>query len=655
MTKTKRTQRLRALNKQVERLERRLSDLKLRGDRLSHWRLGSFVLFFLLGSFIFVTWGALPWAVVNLILLLPFVLTVRWHRQVENSIKRHQLWLELKRVQVARMMLDWDHIPAREPCQVVENHPFATDLDLIGDRSMLRLIDVSITKEGGQRLCDWLLETEPNPRRTAQRQAVVQELMRFPTLRDRLILNATLAGGRFDADQSKQSMLGAGNGTVKAKWSAEPLLQWLGKEVETKSLRLVLIVLLLFVPLNLILLAGFLNGLLPPLWLISWLVYGAIMLSQSRKVGPLFRDAAYLNDSLRQLSAVFDILEARPFERSPALRELLLPLRKKDRRPSKQLRRANRLLSAAGLRINPVVAFMLNVFFPWDIFLAYRLTLFRQELAKLVPDWLDLWFELEALHGLANFGTLNPEATFAEFISVKVDIPTSGSNGEGTKRDLEPPLTAASLGHPLIPADERVYNDFVVHELGTVLIISGSNMSGKSTFLRSLGVNICLAEAGAPVLATSLRLVPFRIAASITIVDSLMDGFSFFYAEVRRLRALLEDLQKPHTYPLFFMIDEIFRGTNNRERLIGSRSFVQALVGCFGTGAIATHDLELVKLAETNDSIRNGHFRDDVENGRMVFDYKLHQGPCPTTNALKIMRLAGLPIDPEELVETGTS
>lgn len=647
MTLTKHGQRLRVLSNQIERLDRRLNELQRRGDRLSQWRLGSFAILLLLGSFIFVTWGALPWAVASLIMLIPFILTVRWHRQVEESIKRHLIWRELKSSRLARMKLDWDRIPKGTAVKIADNHPFATDLDLIGDRSMMRLLDVSITKEGGQRLCDWLLETEPNPRQTEKRQAVVRELMGLPALGDRLTLNAALASDHSIADLTKQSKKGAAERIIENKWSAKPLLQWLGTEVETRSLRIVSIILLLMVPLNLALLAGFIYGSLPPLWLVSWFVYGVITLSQSRKVGPLFQDAAYLNDSLRQLTAVFDTLETRSFEHSPALMKLIAPLRKDGRRPSEQLKRANRLLSAAGLRINPIVAFILNAFVPWDIFLAYRLTIFKKELAILVPEWLDLWFELEALNGLANFGTLYPEATFPDFAALKKDYSTHDRNGDGGKVDNETPFEAAGLGHPLIAADERIYNDFSVDELGAVLVISGSNMSGKSTFLRSLGVNICLAQAGAPVLADSLRLVPFRIAASITVVDSLMDGFSFFYAEVRRLRALLDDLQKPHDFPLFFLIDEIFRGTNNRERLIGSRSYVQALVGCFGTGAIATHDLELVNLAETNNRIGNAHFRDDVVDGRMVFDYKLHQGPCPTTNALRIMRLAGLPVEDE--------
>lgn len=651
MTSSKRLRRLQALNNQIDRLDRRLNDLKQRENLLSHWRLGSFTLLFLVGGAIFVTWGALAWAIASLVLLVPFALTVRWHREIEGGINRHEILRDLKQVQAARMALDWEHLPPGQPVHVEEDHPFAADLDLIGNRSLLRVLDVSITKEGGQRLCDWLLEIEPNPKRTADRQTLVSELIRMQALRDRLILNASLASGRIDEGRFKLSTMRAGDKTGDSKWSGELLLQWLGKDVDTGSLRLILLVLMLMVPLNLILLAGFINGLLPPIWLASWFVYGAIMVSQSPRTSPLFQDAAYLNDSLRRLAGIFNTLERRSFEQSPALKELLLPITEDGRRPSEQLGKANRLLSAAGLRFNPFVALLVNAVVPWDVFIAYRLGIFKKNLVLLLPGWLDIWYRLEALSGLANFGILFPDATFATFVELEADDSNFDGYRQRIDKDHVPAFDAINLGHPLIAEGVRVHNDFTIKTMGTLLIVTGSNMSGKSTFLRSIGVNICLAQAGAPVLADSLRLVPFRIGASITVSDSLIDGFSYFYAEVRRLKALLDSLQQPHRYPLFFLVDEIFRGTNNRERLIGSRAYVGALAGCFGVGIIATHDLELVKLAEAISSIHNAHFRDDIDNGRMVFDYKLRQGPCPTTNALKIMRQAGLPVDDNMLAE----
>jgi DNA mismatch repair ATPase MutS len=201
------------------------------------------------------------------------------------------------------------------------------------------------------------------------------------------------------------------------------------------------------------------------------------------------------------------------------------------------------------------------------------------------------------------------------------------------------------LGHPLIASDTRVMNNFHLDELGTAVIITGSNMAGKSSFLRAVGVNLQLAYCGSVVCAADMTVGMFRTFTSIRVSDSVVDGFSYFYAEVRRLKSLLMALKADDSIPLFYLIDEIFRGTNNRERLIGSRAYLQALVGANGVGLIATHDLELVKLEDELRPVQNYHFREDVINGKMRFDYRLRPGPSPTTNALKIMALAGLPVD----------
>jgi len=193
--------------------------------------------------------------------------------------------------------------------------------------------------------------------------------------------------------------------------------------------------------------------------------------------------------------------------------------------------------------------------------------------------------------------------------------------------------------------NQKVVNDFSIHKRGEIDIITGSNMSGKSTFLRTLGINLCLAYAGGPVNASLFQTSLFRIFTCIRINDSVTEGYSYFYAEVKRLRKLLTEVESDNNMPLFFLIDEIFKGTNNRERRIGSESYISALVGKKCIGLISTHDLELVTLEEILPDIRNYHFKEDVLDGQMVFDYKLREGPCPTTNALKIMQMEGLPID----------
>ncbi|WP_425461086.1 MutS-related protein [Fodinibius salinus] len=227
---------------------------------------------------------------------------------------------------------------------------------------------------------------------------------------------------------------------------------------------------------------------------------------------------------------------------------------------------------------------------------------------------------------MANFAWLHPHYNFT--------LPD---------KDAEKPFLATSLGHPLIPEEQKVTNDVSIDQKGNILLITGSNMAGKSTFLRTMGINLALCFAGAPVNAKTLSTIPFRLFCSINVSDSLDDGLSHFYAEVKRLRELLNLLNDNHQTPVFFMVDEIYRGTNNRERLQGSKAFLKQVAGKNGVGLVSTHDLELAGLEEEIPQLSNYHFAETLEDDKMSFKYKLKPGPCPTTNALKIMEMEGLP------------
>jgi DNA mismatch repair ATPase MutS len=277
--------------------------------------------------------------------------------------------------------------------------------------------------------------------------------------------------------------------------------------------------------------------------------------------------------------------------------------------------------------MNPVVGLLLNLVLPWDFIFAYLAAIYRQEVSRSLPAWFQSLTTLEALISLANLAYLNPNYSFP-----LIDP------------EAQPVFQVEGLGHPLIAAQQKVRNDFQIRALGQVALITGSNMAGKSTFIKTIGVNLCLAYAGGPVDAISFHTLPFRLHTCIRISDSLTDGYSYFYAEVKCLKSLLGELAEEGG-PLLYLIDEIFRGTNNRERLIGSRAYLRAIAGMEGIGLVATHDLELTSLAEENPLLSNYHFRDEVEAGRLVFDYTLRPGPSPTTNALKIMAMEGLPGD----------
>jgi len=599
----------------LERLKRQLDGLETRSRTLSRYRQATMVL----GGLLAVVGGmfnaGLGWVLLAIV-ILGFGVLVWGHRRIASGIRRRRLWLQIKTVHQARIDLDWEQLGAHSP-PADADHPFGNDLNVVGPRSLQQLIDVSVSQGGNLRLRQWLLETAPQREHALKRRTLIRELKGTSLFRDKLSLHAMLAS-RDKADL----------------WEGDRLLRWLraGEAVNVPSRLIWGLSVLAGVNVVLFLLNQ-LNG-MPGYWVFTFIPYAAIYLLYQSKISPLLHEAAALEQALSQFAGAFSYLESRRYVHTPALVDLLRPLLGAHQRPSVQLKHIARVTSAASVRGNPLVWLILNVAVPWDLLLFNKLQRCKQKLADGLPQWLEVWYDLEALNSLAGFADLNPEYVFPTLIE---------------ENETATVLTANGLGHPLIPKAKKVRNDFSIDRMGRVTLITGSNMSGKSTFLRTLGINLCLAFVGAPVNAKRFESQVFEVFTSIQLSDSLADGFSFFYAEVRRLKRLLDRLQRPGALPLFFLIDEIFRGTNNRERLIGSRAYVRALVDQRGCGAISTHDLELVQLEAEFDSIDNRHFRESIEHGKMKFDYTLHPGPCPTTNALHIMRLEGLPVEAPEV------
>lgn len=602
--------RLFALQNQVNRLDRRLAALRQQSARLAQIRLAIFAAGLILaGATIWFTESWFIGAAIFAPALIPFGIVVRAHRQVDRSLLAHQLRRQIKQAHIARMTLNWDAIPPATIPRAPADHPFARDLDLTGERSIHRLIDSAVSHKGSLRLRDWLLETEPDFETIAQRQAKVRALAPLWLFRDKLATAGMLAA------------------TTPGGWRQDRLLRWLDSGANPQSLRAVLIASFALVPLNVALFVLFQLGLIPPLFVISLGIYAFLFFARYRETTGAFEDALTLANGLKKLEAVFGFLENSPHARRTELREVCEPFLNPQNRPSARLKRISGLVAAVGAAQNPIIGLALNLLFPWNLYFAHRLIGYKADIAEQLPRWLDAWFTLEALSSAANFAWLNPDYTFPEIAP-----------------ESSPLFAAEGLGHPLIPAAQKVCNNFTAQTLGQVGIITGSNMAGKSSFLRTVGVNLCLAYAGGPVNAARCETGLFRLYTALSVSDSVTDGISYFYAEVKRLKKLLLALEEDHPLPLLHLIDEIFRGTNNRERFIGSRAYIKALVGKRGFGLIATHDLELVKLADELPPVQNYHFRETVEAGRLVFDYHLRPGPCPTTNALKIMELEGLPV-----------
>lgn len=596
------------LRRLIRRLSQRIDRLEGASRRFVWTRLGVL----LLG-------GGITWAAANLagdgagwiallVSVLAFGLVVAFHRRLARWIEKFSLYRALKTGQLSRLTLDWEGIPA-PPRQLQHSRSsLELDLDLTGPRSLHQLLDTAVSLGGSRLLADWLSQPIPDMGLIRRNQDLARELLPLARFRDRLLLNFRLVS--------------------KADLEGENLLRWLREEYPSDRLRGALPVAALLAMLNLALFGLSAAGLIPAYWPATLMVYLLFYYYNLSAVNPFLEAILELDGELDKFRAVIRYLEAYPYTGTPHLAALCAAFRDRENLPSARLRRVKLVTAAVGLRMNPVINLLLNLLIPWDMTFAYLADRQREALSAALPGWLETWYHLEALSSLAGFAQLNPGYVFPEIATA-----------------AEPVFEARGLGHPLIPAEQKICNDFAVEQLGSIAVITGSNMEGKSTFIKTIGVNQCLAYAGGPVNAASYRSLPFRLHSCIRITDSLVDGFSYFYAEVTCLKRLLETYQEDDTEPLLYLVDEIFRGTNNRERLIGSRAYLNALIGGNGVGFLATHDLELAGLAEHSPLVRNFHFRDEVREGKLVFDYRIHPGPSPTTNALKIMELEGLPVE----------
>lgn len=597
----------------IQRLERKLNHFVVINNRFSWARL----IVFVAGGL--VTWGAADlisssagWITFFSTAFL-FAMIVILHRRLDRWINSFLIWKMIYMEKKARLDLDWEHIPL--PGTPGELHsPLAIDLDLSGARSLHHLLDITISRQGSRRLADWLSNDTPDPQAILARQPVVSELGNLPRFRNRLrLIFRQLSQEPLDGDK---------------------LLKWLQIPADDKKMARILPWGTLLALLNIILFLLYVKSLLPPYWVISTLAYAVVYLVSRDMIKEFLEAVLRLDGELGKFLPLLRFLEKYPYGNRKYLKEQCAPFWTGPGRPVQRLRQVQLVTALAGIRMNPALWLVLNLITPWDLWAAWLAARQRKRMARLLPAWLDAFHELEALISLGEFAALNPGYIF----------PTITPFEE--KAQIHPVFMAHNLGHPLIPSAQKVCNDLRIETPGELLIITGSNMSGKSTFIRTVGINLCLAYAGGPVNALGMRTIPFRLYTCIRINDSLVDGFSYFYAEVKRLKGLLDALKADQPgLPLLYLIDEIFRGTNNRERLNGSRAYVKALIGANGVGLLATHDLELATLAEDQPLAGNAHFRDEVSAGRLTFDYILRPGPTPSTNALKIMANEGLPVD----------
>ena len=571
---------------------------------LSRWRLTTFLP--ALALLVWASESGIPWAFVAAALLFATfgVLVVR-HARVDARAA----WFEALRVVnercIARVERDWNTLPLG-PVREIKDHAYAEDLDILGRASLYQWLGPAATASGAQTLLRWLLGPA-DPGEIRRRQQAVDELAPRDEWRERL--------AAFGAVDAQSTQVPIGSFLRWAESTAPPLPAFTAIRIATYVLTASIWGLIALHAL----------GITPALWPIPLLAGMILSFATAYGVHNAFNAAGAGQAALRQYAALLAHVVAPRFE-SPRLTEIQARLGSHAEPAPASMRRLNAILGFAELRHgSALLHFPIQAVTLWDFHVLFALERWRRRTGPHVRDWLEAAGELDALACLA---------------AVRHDHPSWCQPRIGDERVLR----ASGLGHPLIAEDRRVANDVTVGPPGRVLLITGSNMSGKSTLLRAIGLNAVLAQAGAPVCATDLQMPAADLHTSIRIQDSLERGISYFMAALARLKSVIDAAERePEDRVLFYLLDEILQGTNSVERGMAVQAVARHLLAAPAIGAITTHDLAVADEEPLRSSSVLVHFTETVdEAGTMSFDYTLRPGLATSRNAMRLMKLIGI-------------
>ena len=581
--------------------------LAARHERLASLRLALFAIFVAMAL------AAWQWHLLSgwwlLVPAAAFVLLVAYHSSVGRAWKRVERIANFYRRGTNRMQDRWQGQGPTGSRFADPHHVYAADLDLFGPDSLFQLLSIARTRMGEDKLAEWLL-SPATAEEIARRQACVTELRELLDLREEL----AVMGEDRDVSVQPQALV---------RWAQAP-----------NALTAAWLPVAAFV-LPVLAIAGvwIWNAWGTPSPLVVIVAIEGFVLAHIRKpLDEILFGAEGAFEDLRLLAALPERLEREPFK-TPQLQALVKTLLSHDLPASTTIGRLAKIVQWIESRRNPILA-VLQIPLMYPVHAALAAQRWRAAHGHAVATWLDAIGTIEALNSIAAYSYEHPADPFP----VIVDGPAT--------------FSGQFLGHPLIPTANCVRNDARIEGATRVLLISGSNMSGKSTLLRTVGINTILAMAGAPVRASSLKLTVLRVGASIRINDSLHEGSSRFYAEITRLRQLHDisgkasrDISGEKTPHLLFLLDELLQGTNSSDRRIGAEGVIRAFMDEGSIGLISTHDLALTDVdGVSSERVRNHHFQDELIDGRLSFDFTLRDGVVTRSNGIELMRSIGLKV-----------
>ncbi|HUR82301.1 MAG TPA: DNA mismatch repair protein MutS [Thermoanaerobaculia bacterium] len=567
------------------------------------------------------TIGIAFWMLVAaLVPLVLFIVLVVWHERVIRARKRAENGAAFYERGLARIDDEWHGRGDAGNDFADDHHPYAGDFDLFGRGSLFELTSVAVTPAGRRRLAAWMKEPSRDANEIRARQTAVLELRENVALREELSIEAAevtreIESARLDA------------------WGAQPATTLTAIERVAAIVLPVIGVLLTLITLPS--LAARLVQITHPSaafgalatfpawpWIVVMLAGATLARHLHPRIEPIVSSVERAEPALALLAGVLARIERESFT-SPRLAALHERLRGSQWPASREIEKLRRLVALLEARRNQFFA-PFAISFLWTTHVALAIERWRVRSGSRVGDWIEAVGEIEALGSLASFALEHPSYAMPELV------------------DDGPLFDARELGHPLIPAARRVTNSVRLDPTLRLLVVSGSNMSGKSTMMRSAGLGAVMAMAGGVVCAESLRLSTTTVGASIRIADSLQENASRFYAEILRIRQVLEMSQRG---PLLYLLDEVLAGTNSHDRRIGAEAIVRGLVERGAIGLVSTHDLALAQIADSlAPRAANVHFEDHIEDGKVVFDYRMRPGVVTKSNALELMRSVGIDV-----------
>lgn len=568
--------------------------------RLSLLRLAIFLVTLVLVYFS-VGWGAYAVVLVAVAGLAAFVFTLIRYVHLQRLFQAYESLATLNNNELRALKGDCSAFDAGAEL-TDPDHPYSSDLDIFGEQGVFQYLNRSATWQGRQRLASWLTDPLLDAQKIRRRQGAVDEMAGRPDMRQEFrVTGLQLSEQPTDRDD---------------------LLAWVGEPAEFDHWHFrFLVALVSFLSVTVLALVGF--SVLPPVLLLLYMfVPFGILGVYLRRINRIYRRLSHKSALVKKYSGLLAILEKERFV-SDEMESLVSKLTGKHGSPAEATRHLSGILNLLDQRNNMLMGFLLNFLFLWDILQIMRTERWRSMHRGDLAGWLETVAETDAICSLANFRFNHPGSVFPMI------------DPEG------PALDAADLGHPLIPPKDRVDNPAQIPGMKHFTVITGANMAGKSTYLRTVGVSLVLAMAGSAVIARSMTFQPVRLVTGIRTRDSLQKNESYFYAELKKLKFIMDRLSAGER--LVILLDEILKGTNSRDKQSGSIALVERLLRFDAAGFIATHDLALGELERDHPGqINNKSFEVVIENDLLVFDYRLKDGIARQMNATFLMKKMGI-------------